>query len=154
MKNVGCIAATAALLAVLLAASFAPAAARADAEKTAAEEIARYEKEAVTTPSGLKYVILREGKGEKPAKGQMIDTHYVGRLMDGSLFDQSAGRGPFSFPVGRGKVIKAWDEALLDMRPGEKRALIVPPELGYGSRGAGSVIPPNAALFFEVERLR
>lgn len=153
MKKHVLVAATSALLLVFLAASPALAAAPGDAEK-AAEAIARYEKQAVTSPSGLKYVVLREGKGKKPTRGQMVDTHYVGRLMDGTLFDKSAGRGPFAFAVGKGKVIKAWDEALLDMLPGEKRALIVPPELGYGSRGAGGVIPPNATLFFEVERLQ
>ena len=143
----------AAFLCVLCAAPAAFAAQSADKGK-AAEEIARYAEKAQTSPSGLKYVVLREGEGDKPAKGQTINTHYVGRLMDGTLFDQSLGRGPFSFQVGAGQVIKAWDEALLDMKPGEKRALIVPPELGYGRRGAGNVIPPNATLFFEVERLR
>lgn len=154
MKKYIVVAATAALLTVLAISSFALAAERAEDRKAAAAEIADYEKKAETTPSGLKYVVLREGKGQKPAKGQTVHTHYAGRLMDGSLFDQSHGRGPFSFAVGTGRVIKAWDEALLDMLPGEKRALIVPPELGYGSRGAGGVIPPNATLFFEVERLR
>lgn len=123
-------------------------------EKEVAQMIAQYEKQARKTPSGLKYVVLREGKGEKPRKGQQIDTHYVGRFLDGRIFDQSSGRGPFSFAVGQGQVIKAWDEALLDMRLGEKRALIVPPALGYGKRGAGNVIPPDTTLYFEVERLR
>lgn len=123
-------------------------------EKKAAEEIAQYEKKARKSFSGLKYVVVREGKGEKPKKGQSIDAHYVGRFMDGRVFDQSYGRGPFTFNVGTGQVIKAWDEALMDMKLGEKRALIVPPSLGYGKRGAGNVIPPDATLFFEVERLR
>lgn len=123
-------------------------------EKKAAQEIAQYEKRARKTSSGLRYVVLREGKGDKPTKGQSIDTHYVGRFMDGRIFDQSIGRGPFTFDVGSGQVIKAWDEALLDMRLGEKRALIVPPSLGYGKRGAGNTIPPDTTLYFEVERLR
>ena len=123
-------------------------------EKKAAQEISQYEKKARRTSSGLKYVVLREGKGDKPAKGQSIDTHYVGRFLDGRIFDQSVGRGPFTFEVGSGQVIKAWDEALLDMRIGEKRALIVPSSLGYGKRGAGNTIPPDTTLFFEVERLR
>ena len=123
-------------------------------EKEAAAEIAQHGNNAQKTPSGLKYVVLHEGKGDKPNKGQTIQAHYVGRFMDGRIFDQSLGRGPFSFVVGTGQVIKAWDEALMDMRPGEKRVLIAPPELAYGSRGAGNVIPPNATLFFEVERLR
>lgn len=146
--------ATAVLVAALCAASFAFAAQVGPEEKKAAEEIARYEKKARKSPSGLKYVVLREGKGDKPAKGQGVDTHYVGRFMDGRVFDQSVGRGPFSFSVGSGQVIKAWDEALLDMRVGEKRALIVPPALGYGKRGAGNAIPPDTTLYFEVERLR
>lgn len=153
MKKQFLLLASAALVSVLCLASFAYAAQSAD-EKKAAEEIAQYEKKARKAPSGLKYVILREGKGNKPTKGQSIDAHYVGRLMNGKIFDQSYGRGPFTFTVGVGQVIKAWDEALLDMKLGEKRALIVPPDLGYGSRGAGNVIPPNATLYFEVERLR
>jgi peptidylprolyl isomerase len=125
-----------------------------DDAKRAAELIAEYEKKAKGTFSGLKYVVLKEGTGDKPTRGQSIDAHYVGRFMDGRIFDQSYGRGPFTFTVGVGQVIRAWDEALLDMRVGEKRAIIVPPELGYGRRGAGSTIPPDTTLFFEVERLR
>ena len=139
-------------LSVLFTASLAFAAQ--DNVKQAESLIADYEKKAKTTSSGLKYVVLHEGKGDKPAKGQSIDAHYVGRFMDGRVFDQSLGRGPFTFTVGVGQVIKAWDEALLDMKIGEKRALIVPPELGYGKRGAGNVIPPDSTLFFEVERLK
>ena len=152
MKKQYLILASLALLALVFAVSAAGAAPAGD--KQAADEIAKYEKQARKTPSGLKYVVLRQGKGDKPQKGQVIDAHYVGRFMDGRIFDQSVGRGPFSFTVGVGQVIKAWDEALLDMKLGEKRALIVPPALGYGSRGAGSAIPPNTTLFFEVERLR
>lgn len=154
MKRQFAVLATAALVALMYAGSFALAAGPTDEQKQAAQEIAQYEKKARKTPSGLKYVILREGKGNKPTKGQTIDAHYTGRFMDGRIFDQSYGRGPFSFAVGTGQVIKAWDEALMDMRLGEKRALIVPPELGYGKQGAGKAIPPNTTLFFEVERLR
>jgi len=139
-------------LSTLFAASLAFAAQ--DDEKQAAALIAEYEQKAQKTLSGLKYVVLNEGTGDKPAKGQSIDAHYVGRFMDGRIFDQSLKRGPFTFTVGTGKVIKAWDEALMDMKVGEKRALIVPPELGYGKRGAGNVIPPDSTLFFEVERLK
>lgn len=142
------------LVFILCAAPFATAAQTSADEKKMAEQIAQYEKKAVRTSSGLKYVVLRQGKSEKPKRGQRIDTHYVGRFMDGRIFDQSVGRGPFAFDVGKGQVIKAWDEALGAMKVGEKRALIVPPSLGYGSRGAGGVIPPNATLYFEVERLR
>jgi peptidylprolyl isomerase len=139
-------------LSTLIAASLAFAAR--DDEKQAAALIAEYEKQAEKTASGLKYVVLNEGTGDKPTRGQSIDTHYVGRFMDGKIFDQSLGRAPFTFNVGVGQVIRAWDEALLDMGVGEKRALIVPPALGYGERGAGNVIPPDSTLFFEVERLR
>ncbi|MDR0361845.1 MAG: FKBP-type peptidyl-prolyl cis-trans isomerase [Planctomycetota bacterium] len=119
------------------------------------KEIRELEKRAKTTESGLKYVVLREGAGDKPRPGQTIQAHYTGRFMDGRVFDTSRERGPFSFPVGKGRVIRGWDEALLDMRVGEKRALILPPGLAYGREGAGEgVIPPNATLFFEVERLK
>lgn len=154
MKKLFLSVATTVLVAAIVTASFAFAAQGATGDKAAAEEIAQHEKKAKKTFSGLKYVVLREGKGDKPAKGQSIDAHYVGRFMDGRIFDQSVGRGPFTFTVGTGQVIKAWDEALLDMKLGEKRALIVPPELGYGKRGAGNAIPPNTTLYFEVERLR
>ena len=115
--------------------------------------IRRFDKEAKTSGSGLKYVVIQKGEGAKPRPGQDVSAEYTGRFMDGRIFDTSVGRGPFTFKVGRGQVIAAWDEALSDMRVGEKRALIVPPKLGYGERGAGGVIPPNATLFFEVERL-
>ena len=138
----------------LLYSNFARAAQSPDEQKQAALEIAQYEKQARKSPSGLKYVVLRQGKGDKPTRGQTIDAHYIGRFLDGRIFDQSYGRGPFTFAVGTGQVIKAWDEALMDMRLGEKRVLIVPPDLGYGKQGAGKAIPPNTTLFFEVERLR
>jgi len=152
LARLACLAVLAAFVFSALPALAAPAASD-DAEKAAAL-IAEYEKKAKGSFSGLKYVVLQEGTGDKPARGQSIDAHYVGRFMDGRIFDQSIGRGPFTFTVGVGQVIRAWDEALMDMRVGEKRAIIVPPELGYGRRGAGNVIPPNATLFFEVERLR
>ncbi len=120
-----------------------------------ARRIRNYEKEAKTAMSGLKYVVLEKGSGAKPRPGQTVTTHYTGRLMDGTKFDSSVDRDdPFSFKVGKGEVIQGWDEALGDMKVGEKRAIIVPAKLGYGSRGAGGVIPPNATLFFEIERLK
>ena len=110
----------------------------------------------VTTASGLKYIVTQKGPvgGAKPAKGTKIKVHYTGRLTDGKVFDSSIERGqPFEFAVGTGSVIAGWDEALLDMTKGEKRTLIIPPKLGYGDRGAGGVIPPNATLIFDVELL-
>jgi FKBP-type peptidyl-prolyl cis-trans isomerase len=109
---------------------------------------------AVTTPSGLKYVELQEGTGATPNAGQTVEVHYTGTLTDGKKFDSSRDRGtPFSFKLGVGQVIKGWDEGLSTMKVGGRRQLTIPPELGYGARGAGGVIPPNATLIFDVELL-
>jgi FKBP-type peptidyl-prolyl cis-trans isomerase len=108
----------------------------------------------VTTPSGLKYVELEEGTGATPQSGKTVVVHYTGTLEDGTKFDSSRDRGqPFSFKIGVGQVIKGWDEGLSTMKVGGRRQLIIPSELGYGSRGAGGVIPPNATLLFDVELL-
>jgi FKBP-type peptidyl-prolyl cis-trans isomerase len=105
-----------------------------------------------TTESGLKYKVFEEGFGVKPQKGQKIKAHYAGYLLNGAKFDASYDRRkPLEFAVGTGSVIKGWDEALLDMKVGEKRILRIPSSLGYGSRGAGGVIPPDATLVFYVE---
>ena len=96
-----------------------------------------------------------EGDGEKPVKGQFVSVHYRGFLTDASQFDSSHDKGsPFRFTLGQNQVIKGWEEGVLGMKVGTKRTLIIPPELGYGSRGAGGVIPPNATLMFEVELVR
>ena len=106
-----------------------------------------------TTKSGLKYAILKPGKGAKAKKGDTISAHYTGWLKDGGKkFDSSRDRGkPITFKLGIGRVIKGWDEGLQGMKVGEQRQLIIPPKLGYGERGAGNVIPPNATLIFDVE---
>ena len=108
-----------------------------------------------TSKTGLKWEVIKEGKGEKPKAGDKVEVHYVGTLTDGKKFDSSRDRGkPFSFPLGRGRVIKGWDEGVAMMRPGAVYKFTIPPQLGYGARGAGRVIPPNATLIFEVEFIR
>lgn len=110
---------------------------------------------AVTTDSGLKYEVLKAGDGATPKTGQTVVVHYTGTLEDGTKFDSSRDRGqPFSFKLGVGQVIKGWDEGLSTMKVGDRRKLTIPPELGYGARGAGGVIPPNATLIFDVELLK
>ena len=109
---------------------------------------------AVTTPSGLKYIDTEVGTGASPTTGQTVKVHYTGTLTNGKKFDSSVDRGqPFSFKIGVGQVIKGWDEGVGTMKVGGKRTLIIPPDLGYGERGAGGVIPPNATLLFDVELL-
>jgi peptidylprolyl isomerase len=106
------------------------------------------------TDSGLQYTDLEVGTGAEANAGQTVVVHYRGTLEDGSQFDASYDRGqPFSFPLGAGRVIKGWDEGVQGMKVGGKRKLVIPPDLGYGARGAGGVIPPNATLIFDVELL-
>ena len=110
----------------------------------------------VTTSSGLRYVDVKIGSGATAHAGQTAVVHYTGWLYEngrkGAKFDSSRDRGqPFAFPLGAGRVIRGWDEGVVGMKVGGQRTLIIPPELGYGARGAGGVIPPNATLIFDVE---
>ena len=113
----------------------------------------------VTTPSGLQYMDLTVGNGDVAKAGEQVSVHYTGWLQTpdrskGRKFDSSKDRGqPFQFALGQGQVIKGWDEGVQGMKVGGMRELIIPPALGYGQRGAGGVIPPNATLIFEVELL-
>jgi peptidylprolyl isomerase len=126
-------------IAVLIA---VPAFAAKDANKT------------VITASGLKYVDVVVGKGASPTAGKLVQVHYTGTLENGKKFDSSVDRNePFTFTIGVGQVIKGWDEGVMTMKVGGKRKLIIPSNLGYGARGAGGVIPPNATLLFDVELL-
>lgn len=111
--------------------------------------------DAVTTPSGLKYVVTQEGQGEDtPQKGAMITAHYTGKLLDGTKFDSSVDRNePFETAIGVGQVIGGWDEAFQQMKKGEKRTLIIPPNLAYGEGGYPGLIPPSSTLVFDVELL-
>ena len=117
--------------------------------------------EMITTDSGLMITTTQAGSGTAAETGNFVSVHYTGWLYEpeteggrGTQFDSSVDRGtPFQFPLGAGRVITGWDEGVAGMLVGEKRELIIPPDLGYGSRGAGGVIPPDATLIFEVELL-
>lgn len=120
----------------------------------AAQEAKNTGGKTVTTASGLKYVDVVTGKGASPTAGKTVKVHYTGTLENGKKFDSSVDRNePFSFTIGVGQVIKGWDEGVMTMKVGGKRKLIIPANLGYGARGAGGAIPPNATLLFDVELL-
>jgi FKBP-type peptidyl-prolyl cis-trans isomerase FkpA len=113
----------------------------------------------ITTPSGLQYEDTTPGSGEQAQAGQQVTVHYTGWLYEngakGRKFDSSKDRNdPFAFGLGRGQVIRGWDEGVQGMKVGGTRLLVIPPDLGYGARGAGGVIPPDATLLFEVELLK
>lgn len=138
-----------------LALTIAIPAALAEEKSTPTE---KKESKMIKTPSGLQYEDVKTGTGNSPKTGQTCVMHYTGWLWEagakGKKFDSSVDRGqPFEFQIGRGMVIKGWDEGVASMKVGGKRNLVILPELGYGARGAGGVIPPNATLFFEVELL-
>jgi len=107
---------------------------------------------AQTTANGIRFLILKEGTGPKPQAGNTVSVNYKGMFLNGETFDASDFHGgPFQFQAGAGRVIPGWDQMVLDMKKGEKRLVVLPPELAYGERGAGGVIPPNAFLVFEME---
>lgn len=150
---------TSSLTALKLTASLALAACIAlPASQTFAQEAAV---SAPTLPAiGLQKIDTKIGNGREAIAGSTVVVHYTGWLFNantadqhGKKFDSSVGRGPFSFPLGAGRVIKGWDQGVAGMKIGGKRTLIIPAELGYGERGAGGVIPPNASLIFDVELL-
>lgn len=131
-----------------------------EAKKKAEEEKRKAEAEALKdltqgmtqTESGLFYKVTKEGEGDTPTKGKLVSVHYTGKLKNGKVFDSSYYRNkPIQFPVGVGQVIAGWDEGIMLLNKGSKAKLVIPSNLGYGARGAGGVIPPNATLIFEVE---
>lgn len=111
------------------------------------------ERQLITTESGLQYLDIIAGEGESPETGQSVRVHYTGSLENGRVFDSSRGREPFSFALGRDPVIEGWEEGIRTMKPGGRRLLIIPAKLGYGRRGAGRAIPPNATLVFDITLL-
>ena len=107
------------------------------------------------TESGLYYKITKKGTGPKPAKGDVVKVHYAGKLTNGTEFDSSFKRNqPIEIPIGVGQVIKGWDEGILLLNEGDEATFLIPSDLGYGARGAGGVIPPNATLIFDVALVR
>jgi peptidylprolyl isomerase len=144
------------IAALLLVAMAIPACAQKDTApaKAPAAAPATAKEATVKTASGLEYIDLVPGSGPSPVAGKRVQVHYTGWLTNGKKFDSSVDRNePFVFAIGVGQVIQGWDEGVLSMKVGGKRKLIIPANLGYGARGAGGAIPPNATLIFEVELL-
>lgn len=130
----------------------APSPAPPAAPTATTEPVTLNEEGMIATPSGLKYKDIVEGTGVSPKAGQTITVHYTGLLANGEKFDSSRDRGqPIDFVIGKGAVIKGWDEGVITMKIGGKRKLIIPPDLGYGAQGRPPSIPPNSTLLFEVE---
>jgi peptidylprolyl isomerase len=124
------------------------------AEKPADKPAGGESGKTTTTASGLKITMVQEAKNPGALAGDIVWVHYTGKLTSGKVFDSSVGKGkPFKFTLGQGEVIKGWDEGIVGMKIGEKRQLTIPPELGYGDRGAGADIPPGATLMFDVEMI-
>lgn len=144
------------LLLLVVGGGIAPAL-RAQREKLPPDDLAFVERtwpEAKKTATGIRYIILQEGRGEAGKAGEKAAVLYVGRLLNGTIFDQATEKErAFTFRVGRGMVIEGWDQILQQMKPGEKRLVIIPPELAYGTRGQPPKIPRNATLVFEMEVL-
>ena len=142
---------------MVLSGLVAPVALQAQREKLPPDDLAFVEKtwpEAKKTGAGIRYIVLQEGKGELGKPGDKAAVLYVGRLLNGTIFDQATEHDkPFAFRVGRGAVIEGWDQILQLMKPGEKRLVIIPPELAYGTRGQPPKIPRGATLVFEMEVL-
>ncbi len=143
------------LLSLLLIAFFATPALRAQREKIPPEDLEFVEKTwptAKKTSTGIRYIIQQPGAGESPVRGDLVSVLYVGRLLSGETFDQNINReAPFTFRVGRDSVIQGWDQVLQLMKKGERRLVIIPPELAYGTRGKSPNIPRNATLLFLIE---
>ncbi|GAM08128.1 FK506-binding protein [Geobacter sp. OR-1] len=141
---------------LLVVAIVIPACAQKEAQSagTVKSAIPELKAKSVTTPTGLSYQDAKVGTGASPIKGKPVKVHYTGWLVNGTKFDSSVDRNePFQFVIGAGQVIPGWDEGVMTMKVGGKRRLTIPANLGYGARGAGGVIPPNATLIFDVELL-
>jgi len=107
----------------------------------------------ITTESGLKYTIIKNGTGEHPIRGSRVRVHYIGKLLNGQLFDSSLNQKPFKFTLGVGEVIEGWDEGIALLKVGDKATFVIPPHLAYGEEDVDALIRPNTTLVFEIELL-